>query len=370
MDIGVSIETIAAIDYAREERMKVSYLAMAGFNGPAPAFEVWPAAPEYCDRQTAARSVNETLEICRLVDELGFDWISTAEHHYAPYMMTPNPVVMASAISQIAKRVQIALLGPLVPLTNPIRLAEEIAMLDQLSHGRVEVLFLRGTPNEHNTYDTPKDDTKGMTQEGIELIKKAWTADEPFSWKGRHYQFSTISVWPRPFQDPHPPIYGSGNSDDSILFAARNGLGIGFSFTEPEQVAASVKLYKAECEKAGWTPGPDSVIYRGLTYLAPTDQRAFDEMGAFFAQKAEAAAGLQSKTMGGPTNMPLIQAPYFVGSPQTILAKCEVLRDAGVDVIDLAYVIGSHEQQVAAIELFAKAVMPTLHAWGASRLAA
>jgi alkanesulfonate monooxygenase SsuD/methylene tetrahydromethanopterin reductase-like flavin-dependent oxidoreductase (luciferase family) len=343
---------------------------MSAFNGPAPAFEVWPAAPLYCDRQTAARSVRETLEICRLVDELGFDWISTAEHHYAPYMMTPNPIVLAAAIGQIAKRAQIALLGPLVPLTNPVRLAEEIAMLDQLTEGRIKVLFLRGTPNEHNTYDTPKEDTKGMTQEGIELIKKAWTETEPFSWKGKHYQFSTIAVWPRTFQDPHPPIYGSGNSEDSILFAARNGLGIGFSFVEPEQAAAGVKLYKDEAEKAGWTPSPEHVIYRGLAYMAETDQRAFEEMGAYFADKAAAAAALQSKTMGGPPNAPLIQAPYFVGSPQTVLGKFEVLRDAGVGLVDMAFVIGSHEQQVKAIELFAKTVLPTLHAWEAARLAA
>src|SRR3546814_10599102 len=98
-------------------------------------------------------------------------------------MMTPNPAVMAAALTQRVKRAKIALLGPLVPLSNPVRLAEELAMLDAMSGGRLVVLFLRGTPNEHHTYDTPAEKTRGMTQEGIDLILKAWQEDEPLDRK-------------------------------------------------------------------------------------------------------------------------------------------------------------------------------------------
>src|SRR3546814_7760805 len=107
-------------------------------------------------------------------EKLGFDWVSVSEHHYAPYQMTPNPMIMASAIIQRTSKVRVALLGPLVPLNNPVRLAEEVAMLDALSGGHMEVLFLRGTPTEHKTYDTPGDLTKPMTPEGIDIILKAW----------------------------------------------------------------------------------------------------------------------------------------------------------------------------------------------------
>src|SRR3546814_15409030 len=78
-------------------------------------------------------------------------------------MMTPNPAVMAAALTKRVKRAKIALLGPLVPLSNPVRLAEELAMLDAMSGGRLVVLFLRGTPNEHHTYDKPAEKTRGMT---------------------------------------------------------------------------------------------------------------------------------------------------------------------------------------------------------------
>src|SRR3546814_9274396 len=127
----------------------------------------------YCDPAIEHASIERTLTLCEKADALGFDWVSVSEHHYAPYMMTPNPAVMAAALTQRVKRAKIELLGPLVPLSNPVRLAEELAMLDAMSGGRLVVLFLRGTPNEHHTYDTPAEKTRGMPQEGIDLILRS-----------------------------------------------------------------------------------------------------------------------------------------------------------------------------------------------------
>jgi alkanesulfonate monooxygenase SsuD/methylene tetrahydromethanopterin reductase-like flavin-dependent oxidoreductase (luciferase family) len=340
--------------------MKVSYLCMTQFDGPAPGLDIWPAAPSYCDPALARQSVNRYLDQAVRAEQLGFDWISVSEHHYAPIQMTPNCVVMAAALSQRTQRAKIALLGPLVPLSNPVRLAEEIAMLDTLSGGRVVVLFLRGTPNEHGTYDTPPEATRGMTQEGIDLILKAWQTREPFAWSGEHYQFSTISVWPRVQQDPHPPVYGSGNSEESVRFAAERRIGIAFSFAPMEVVKRWVDLYVADCARAGWVPSADHVIYRGLAYVAPTDAQAAAEAQAFFGAKIAEQAQMQSKTLGGPPIVPLILQPFFFGSPATVLARYDELRDAGVGVTDLAFTIGSPAQQAEAIELFAREVLPEL----------
>ena len=216
--------------------MKVSFLASNSYEGPAPGIEIWPASPDACDPVVASQSISHTLELSAHAERLGFDWISVSEHHYAPYMMTPNPMVLAGALTQVVKKARIALLGPLVPLVNPVRLAEELAMLDSMSGGRLEVLFLRGTPNEHKTYDTRAEDTRRMTQEGIDLVLKALTESEPFSWHSEHYDFSHIAVWPRPLQRPHPPVYGSGNSEESVLFAAKRRMGIAFSFAPPDVV--------------------------------------------------------------------------------------------------------------------------------------
>lgn len=343
--------------------MKVSYLAMTSYEGPAPGIETWPAPSEYCKSEVAVASMEHTLELCVKAELLGFDWVSVSEHHYAPYMMTPNPLVMAAALTQRVKRVKIALLGPLLPLLNPVRLAEEIAMLDCLSGGRVVVMFLRGTPNEHKTYDTPGGETRGMTEEGIDLICKAWRETAPFSWDGTYYKFSTISVWPRLSQLPHPPLYGSGNSKESVLVAAQKRLGIAFSFMAPENCAELVNLYKAEAAKAGWQPTPDQVLYRGLTYVAASNAQAMDDMGAFFGARSAEQAKLKSSTLGGPPIVPLILQPYFVGDPQTVTERFRVLRDIGVGVVDMVFAIGTHMQQSAAMELFAKSVLPTVHGW-------
>jgi alkanesulfonate monooxygenase SsuD/methylene tetrahydromethanopterin reductase-like flavin-dependent oxidoreductase (luciferase family) len=342
---------------------------MTGYDGPAPGFEIWPAAPEYCDASVAARSIARYLDMAERAEALGFDWVSVSEHHYAPYMMTPNPLIMAAAIIQRTKRVRIGLLGPLVPLVNPVRLAEEIAMLDAMSNGRVEVLFLRGTPNEHNTYNTPAEKTRSMTQEGIDLILKAWHEKQPFAWEGENYHFSTISVWPSITQKPNPPAYGSGNSEESVIFAAKRRLGIGFSFAPPEVVKKWVDLYRVECAKEGWEPTPEHIIYRGITYVAPTDAQAEADMGAHFGQKAEESALLQSKTMGGPPALNLVLKPYFVGGPETVIERFRTLHEAGVGIVDMPFTIGTPQQQRAALELFAEKVMPAVHAWDSTRFA-
>lgn len=350
--------------------MKVSYLCMTGYDGPAPGIEIWPASPEFCRPEVAQGSYARYLGMVEAAEALGFDWVSVSEHHYAPYQMTPNPMIMASAIIQRTRRVRVALLGPLIPLNNPVRLAEEVAMLDALSGGRLEVLFLRGTPNEHKTYDTPAALTKAMTQEGIDLILKAWTSERPFAWEGEQYRFETISIWPRITQAPHPPVFGSGNSEDSVVFAAQRRIGIAFSFAAPETVQGWIDLYRAECAKAGWEPTPAHVIYRGITYCADTDEQAHADMIGFFGKQAEEQGKLQSATLGGPPVLDLVARPYFVGSPATLIEKFRVLHEIGVGVCDLPFVVGTPDQQRASLDLFGKQVLPVVQAWDTSRFPA
>ena len=347
--------------------MKLSYLCMTGSDGPQPSIDVWPVPPRLCDRTVAHQSMNRYLDMAELVEELGFDWISIAEHHYAAYQLTPNPMIMAAAISQRTRRLRIAILGPLIPLNNPVRLAEEIGMLDAITGGRMEIMFLRGTPNEHGTYDTPRDKTRAMTQEGIDLILKAWKEDEPFAWNGENYNFSNVSVWPRVQQLPHPPVFGSGNSEESVRFAASRRLGIGFSFADPTDVVRWIDLYRDECAREGWTPTPEQIVYRGIAFAADSDAEAQAGLESHFGRKAQEAAYLAQKTLGGPPQLQLVLEPYFVGGPQTLINKFEVLRDAGVGVVDMAFVVGTPQQQRDSIEVFAGTVMPVVKSWDTSK---
>ena len=332
--------------------MKASFLAAASYQRAAPRFGPWPAAPKDCDRETAAYSLRRTIENARRAEDLGFDWVSVSEHHYAPAMLTPNPLVLAGALSQALARAKIALLGPLLPLANPVRVAEEIAMLDALSDGRVIVLLLRGLPFEHETYVPVGAQSREMTQEGIELIVKAWTEPEPFAWNGKHYQFKQVAVWPRTRQVPHPPMFGSGNSEESALFAARHRFGLAMSFMPVSRLARMVALYKAEAQRCGWSPGPDQVLYRGI--CTPEEDNPFD--------RAEA----QARATGEDAPL-IVRGPFFTGGPKSVLEQMARLREAGVGVIDVDIVASNdavnYAAQAAALERFAATVLPQIASW-------
>src|SRR5919199_6437303 len=188
--------------------------------GPAPR-GTWPVPTNGFSSEVAQQSIDASLEQFELADQLGFDWVTVAEHHFAPMSLTPNPMVMAGALTQRVKRAKIALLGANIPTLNPVRVAEEFAMLDAMTGGRVVAGMLRGTPNEYVTYATNPAESRSRFEEALKLIVRAWTEPQPFGWEGRHFQYRSISIWPRPVQQPHPPLYMSGKAPESGRFAAR-----------------------------------------------------------------------------------------------------------------------------------------------------
>src|ERR671939_29064 len=220
------------------------------------------------------------LEQFRLADELGFDWVTVAEHHYAPFSMTPNPMVMAGALTQCVKRAGIALLGANIPILNPVRVAEEVAMLDVMTGGRLIAGMLRGTPNEYVTYGTNPAETRERFEEALHLIIRAWTEPQPFGWLGRYYEYRTVAIWPRPIQQPHPPIFMSGSSPESGELAARLRLGLGLAVTTVPLAREAARYYRAHAAQAGWEPGPDHVLYRCTAHLAETDEQALADLRA------------------------------------------------------------------------------------------
>ena len=329
--------------------MKTCFLCTGAYTGNVAA-RGWPVPPELCDREEAAKSYDTAIRNCQLAEAAGFDWVSISEHHYAPGLMTPNPIVLAAALSQATSRVKIALLGPLVPLVNPVRTAEEIAMLDVLSHGRVVVLFLRGTPNEHYTYGGIEPAaTRTITQEGVQLIRKAWTEPKPFTWQSEHFNFKTVSVWPRTVQDPHPPIFYSANSDESAQFAGRNHLSAAIGFASVAQVKRQVEVYKEAARETGWEPTHDNVLFRGRMIVAEDDAQA-DEIASRIApgMRTAAAAGTTGGAGGGDPTAG-IAGIQFMGGPDAVIARARALHEAGVGIIDVA-VIGNGMQR--ALDVF------------------
>src|SRR5690606_12527199 len=135
----------------------------------------WPIPPICDDPQTSVRSYQEGMAECQLAEEMGFDWISFSEHHYYSRIATGTPAVMAAAVAERCKKAKIAMLGHLLPLNNPVRIAEELGLLDNLTNGRLIMAFLRGTPNEDQVYGVNPTEGRGRLLESMDLIIKVLT---------------------------------------------------------------------------------------------------------------------------------------------------------------------------------------------------
>jgi alkanesulfonate monooxygenase SsuD/methylene tetrahydromethanopterin reductase-like flavin-dependent oxidoreductase (luciferase family) len=348
--------------------MKASFFCTNSYmSGEAFRYQGWPTPPALFRSEVGLRSVDFALEQAKLADELGFDWVSCSEHHYTPLLQTPNANVFAAALSQVVRRAKIAVLGPLVSMNNPVRIAEELAMLDQLSHGRLVVLFLRGTPNEFLAYGTNPDETRVRTQEASVLISRALTEAQPFSWEGRFYRFRTVSVWPGSIQKPHPPLYYSGNSLESATFAAAHHFGLGVSFYPPHVAAQMTSHYKQECAKHGWEPTAEQLLYRAFIAVGEDDKEAAALQAKYFVGDA---TGNLFRGRGAAIPPPTqTQAGFglgelrFCGSPDTVVKQiADFHATTGVGAIDVAFGGAglTLEESMKSMRLFATEVLPRI----------
>ena len=130
------------------------------------------------------------------------------------------------------------------------------------------LITLEGPPG----YDLNPKEARERTDEGMELILKAWTEPQPFGWQGRYFQYRTVSIWPQPQEEAHRPTYALGVSAEAADFAARHHLGLGVSYGTFELMAKSTGYYRQRCAEYGWEPGPDDIIYRANMILTESEK--------------------------------------------------------------------------------------------------
>ncbi len=276
--------------------MKAALFSLVPYAGPAER-GVWPVPVQAYSADVAEQSMQASLEQFELADQVGFDWVTVAEHHFAPMSLTPNPMIMAGALTQRVRRARIALLGANLPILNPVRVAEEFAMLDTMTGGRVIAGMLRGTSNEYVTYGINPAESRDRFEEAMELIIRAWTEPQPFGWQGRYYEYRAISIWPRPVQQPHPPIYISGSSPESGELAARKHLAVGFAFTTVPLARAAARYFREQAQVAGWDPTPDDILYRVAVHVADSDEQAMEDLMASGAATHRSSFALANKAL-------------------------------------------------------------------------
>lgn len=179
-----------------------------------------PCAPD----QSEPTRYQETIEQIMLADELGFDIAWLAElHFFRPFSIMPGPLYVATAIAQRTRRIRFGTGVTLLPFHHPLRIAEESAVVDILTGGRLDLGVGRGTIALHfQGYNVPRDDSRARFEETLEIIQKAWTTDR-FSYEGTHYRISEVATVPKPLQKPHPPIRIAANSPETAEFAGLKG---------------------------------------------------------------------------------------------------------------------------------------------------
>jgi alkanesulfonate monooxygenase SsuD/methylene tetrahydromethanopterin reductase-like flavin-dependent oxidoreductase (luciferase family) len=333
-----------------------------------------PVAPANYSVATAQRSLHMGNELLDAADRLGFDWVSLIEHHYSPRQLTPNPLLLAANIAPRLRTAKLAILGSTIPMLNPVRLAEEYAMLDLLSGGRAVVGLIRGTPPEYTTYGTNPAESRGRYEEAVELVLRAWTETQPFGWEGEYYRFRTVSIWPRPVQQPYPQVFISGNSTDSGSLAARHHLSLALSFQPIPRARQLIDHYREEAARAGWTPGPDDVVVRGFVHVAETDAQAQRLADEFDFCVTDGGRGMRANVLEAVTGGARAvhssgelhqEGVAFIGSPSTVLEKMQRLREeVGANILDSMFVSGRlpYERARESLELFGSEVLPKVHA--------
>jgi alkanesulfonate monooxygenase SsuD/methylene tetrahydromethanopterin reductase-like flavin-dependent oxidoreductase (luciferase family) len=235
-------------------------------------FFSWP------ERRVALPTVYErALQRIDIMDKTGYDAVWLAEHHFTTYSVCPSVHMMGLHVADRTRHLRIGTGISLAAFYHPLRLAEEVALLDVLSGGRVNWGAGRGfDPTEFKAFGVPQEESYGRFREAVEIVLAAWTNDR-LTWSGNHWQFEAVEVLPKPQQHPHPPVWIAASSLDSVCWAGAQGYGLMLGpHAHYTDMARRRELYRQELEAHGYTMGGRDLPMARLLAVADTDRAAED----------------------------------------------------------------------------------------------
>jgi len=241
----------------------------------------YPLSNRHFKADVAVRTYAEHLAAWEEADKLGYDGVGFNEHHCSPYGLMNSPNLMAASAAQRTKNCKLLIYGNLLPLHEPLRLAQELAMLDCLSNGRLISGFARGIPREYQVHNVPLAESRARFEEAYDIITRCWS-EEIFSYSGKFWSYKDVAIWPRPVQQPRPPIWiPVTGSRESIEFAGKNnipitpGLGIG-------GLQDDIIRYYAKClAQNGHRITPNHMSLGISAYVADSKAQAVKENGPY-----------------------------------------------------------------------------------------
>ena len=247
----------------------------------------WVTLPNsFYDPKKGHALYNRYLDELELGEKMGFDGLCVNEHHQTAYGMMPSPIVTAAALSRRTSRAKIAILGSALPLrTHPLMVAEEHAMIDNITGGRLISGFVRGIGAEYHSFGVNPTFSHERFHEAHDLIVRAWTEPGPFEFRSKHYHFQYVNVWPRPYQEPHPPVWiPSQGSRETIEFAAHPKRKYTYlqTFSPMKAVARYMQMYRDTAVKFGYTASPSQLGWASIVYVGDSDESAVAEAGVHY----------------------------------------------------------------------------------------
>jgi alkanesulfonate monooxygenase SsuD/methylene tetrahydromethanopterin reductase-like flavin-dependent oxidoreductase (luciferase family) len=231
---------------------------------------------KHFDSVKGAQLLNEYLDEKILVEDLGFDGVMLNEHHDTAFCMGSVMNVEASILARITKRVKIVLLGNPIPIVgNPLRLAEELGIIDMISGGRLVSGWVRGGGSEQFATNANPAFNRELFNEAHEVIIQAWTKPGPFRYEGKHFHYRFIDPWCLPLQKPHPPIWIPGLlSPETVEWCAQHRYPYVALATFLEPTVELWNFYRDAAAKQGYQVGPENFGYLQKVYVAETDEKA------------------------------------------------------------------------------------------------
>lgn len=335
------------------------------------------------DAKPAADFYRESIALSELAEELDYSHIRLVEHYFRAYGgYTPSPIVLLSAIAARTKKIELVT-GAVVPaFTHPIKLAGELAMLDQLSQGRLQVGFARAfLPEEFDAFEVPIDESRQRFEEGIAAIKRLWTEKEVV-FEGKFHRFGPLTMLPTPFQKPHPAIYiAAVNTPASFVWAGQQGynLMVVAHLNDYELLAANLNAYRRAYEAAAHGAGGGQIQITFHAYLDEDGATARREAEVYLDQyvevfKESAAAwndrysdqykgcvGLVEHAEAMTYDRVLNETRAFIGDPADVIEQVKTaFRLFGEVEISLQVGFGNmpFAKSRRTLELFATHVMP------------
>jgi natural product biosynthesis luciferase-like monooxygenase protein len=223
------------------------------------------------------QTVKEQLDIMRAAEDLGFDSIWPAEHHFTEYGYCTSPALTLAAIASVTKRIRLGTGVVVLPFHNPIRVAEDYAMLDLMSDGRVDFGVGRGyQPVEYKGFQVEQTKSRGIFNESLEIIMQAWT-QERVNFKGVHFNIEDQPVRPKPLQKPHPPVWVAGLTDATFSMIGKWGFNLlcapVFGF-QGKSAEALLEDYRRALREAGHDPATKEIAALTMVYCGETTAQA------------------------------------------------------------------------------------------------